>query len=113
MNTSRTQRLEKPVSSDVEQIVKDHPGNTKIAQIKTRGVESRVTPSPGLLLACYIYIVSIYAMRYTWTDEKYRDNLRRHHIAFEDAIRIFEGPTVKGSMIVSTMVKSACMPLGW
>jgi uncharacterized DUF497 family protein len=34
-------------------------------------------------------------MRYTWKDEKYRDNLRRHHIAFKDAIRIFEGPTVE------------------
>ena len=34
-------------------------------------------------------------MRYTWTDEKYRDNLRQHHIAFEDAVRIFEGPTVE------------------
>jgi uncharacterized protein len=34
-------------------------------------------------------------MRYPWTDEKYRDNLWWHHIAFEDAIRIFEGPTVE------------------
>src|SRR4029453_7774898 len=34
-------------------------------------------------------------MRYTWTDEKYRENLRRHHIAFEDAIRIFDDPTVE------------------
>ena len=48
-----------------------------------------------LSVVCYIDIVSIYNMRYTWTDEKYRDNLRHHHIAFEDAIRIFEGPTVE------------------
>ena len=34
-------------------------------------------------------------MRYTWTDEKYRENLRLHQIAFEDAVRIFEGPTVE------------------
>ena len=54
-----------------------------------------VTPSQVLVLARYIDIVSIYAMRYTWTDEKSRDNLRRHHIAFEDAIQIFEGPTVE------------------
>ena len=52
-------------------------------------------PSQVLVLAGYIDIVYIYGMRYTWTDEKYRDNLRRHHIAFEDAIRIFEGPTVE------------------
>ena len=34
-------------------------------------------------------------MRYTWTQEKYRQNLRRHGIAFEDAQRIFEGLTVE------------------
>ena len=34
-------------------------------------------------------------MRYTWTQEKYRQNLRRHGIAFEDAQRIFEGVTVE------------------
>jgi len=33
-------------------------------------------------------------MHYTWTDTKYRENLRRHRIAFEDAVRIFEGVTV-------------------
>lgn len=33
-------------------------------------------------------------MRYPWTQEKYRQNLRRHGIAFEDAQRIFEGLTV-------------------
>jgi uncharacterized protein len=52
-------------------------------------------PSQVLVLAGYIDIVSLYGMRYTWTDEKYRDNLWWHHIAFEDAIRIFEGPTVE------------------
>ena len=34
-------------------------------------------------------------MRYTWTEEKNRKNIRRHGIAFEDAKRIFEGPTVE------------------
>lgn len=34
-------------------------------------------------------------MRYSWTNEKYLENLRRHHIAFEDAVQIFEGPTVE------------------
>lgn len=34
-------------------------------------------------------------MRYSWTDAKYRSNLQRHGIAFEDAARIFEGPTVE------------------
>lgn len=34
-------------------------------------------------------------MHYTWTDIKYRQNLKNHRIAFEDAIRIFEGPTVE------------------
>jgi len=52
-------------------------------------------PGNVLCLACHIYIVSIYVMRYTWTDEKYQDNLRQHHITFEDAVRIFEGPTVE------------------
>ena len=34
-------------------------------------------------------------MRYTWTPEKGRRNVKRHKIAFEDAKRIFEGPTVE------------------
>ena len=34
-------------------------------------------------------------MRYSWDDEKNRSNLKRHGIAFEDAVRIFEGPTVE------------------
>jgi len=34
-------------------------------------------------------------MRYTWTEEKNRQNIHRHGIAFEDAKRIFEGPTVE------------------
>ena len=46
-------------------------------------------------LASYIDIVYIHGMRYTWNDAKYRDNLRWHGIAFEDAVRIFEGPTVE------------------
>jgi uncharacterized DUF497 family protein len=34
-------------------------------------------------------------MRYTWGQAKNRRNLRLHRIAFEDASRIFEGPTVE------------------
>jgi uncharacterized protein len=34
-------------------------------------------------------------MRYTWNQAKNRRNLRLHGIAFEDAIRIFEGPTLE------------------
>ena len=34
-------------------------------------------------------------MRYTWNPEKNRSNVKRHKIAFEDAKRIFDGPTVE------------------
>jgi uncharacterized protein len=34
-------------------------------------------------------------MHYSWSQEKNRRNLARHDIAFEDAQRIFEGPTVE------------------
>ncbi len=34
-------------------------------------------------------------MRYTWDNAKNRRNLKLHGIAFEDAARIFEGPTVE------------------
>jgi uncharacterized DUF497 family protein len=34
-------------------------------------------------------------MRYSWDEDKNQSNLRRHGIAFEDAVRIFEGPTVE------------------
>ena len=34
-------------------------------------------------------------MRYSWDQEKNRRNLARHGIAFQDAQRIFEGPTVE------------------
>ena len=34
-------------------------------------------------------------MRYTWTSEKDRRNVKRHKIAFEDAKRIFDGPTIE------------------
>jgi hypothetical protein len=32
---------------------------------------------------------------YSWDPKKSRQNLARHHLTFEDAIRIFEGPTVE------------------
>jgi len=34
-------------------------------------------------------------MRFTWDPNKSAINVRRHGIAFEDAKRIFEGPTVE------------------
>ncbi len=34
-------------------------------------------------------------MRFTWDPKKNRSNVRRHGIAFQDAARIFEGPTVE------------------
>jgi uncharacterized DUF497 family protein len=34
-------------------------------------------------------------MRYTWNDEKGARNLLVHGIAFEDAVKIFEGPTLE------------------
>jgi uncharacterized DUF497 family protein len=34
-------------------------------------------------------------MHYTWDAEKNRRNLELHGIAFEDAARVFEGPTVE------------------
>lgn len=34
-------------------------------------------------------------MRYIWTEEKNRANVKRHKIAFADAALIFEGPTVE------------------
>ncbi|HRZ06780.1 MAG TPA: BrnT family toxin [Candidatus Competibacteraceae bacterium] len=34
-------------------------------------------------------------MRYTWNAAKNRANVKRHKIAFEDAQRIFAGPTVE------------------
>ena len=34
-------------------------------------------------------------MQYTWDARKNRSNLKRHKIAFEDAQRIFDGPTVE------------------
>ena len=34
-------------------------------------------------------------MRYVWDPKKNRRNVARHGIAFEDAIKIFEGPTLE------------------
>ena len=34
-------------------------------------------------------------MHYSWDEAKNRRNIRRHGISFEDAQRIFEGPTVE------------------
>lgn len=34
-------------------------------------------------------------MSYTWDPRKNRANIARHGIVFEDAVRIFEGPTLE------------------
>jgi len=34
-------------------------------------------------------------MRYSWDESKNRRDLRLHGIAFQDAVRIFEGPTLE------------------
>ncbi|MDE3015391.1 MAG: BrnT family toxin [Pseudomonadota bacterium] len=34
-------------------------------------------------------------MDYTWNEDKNRRNVQQHGIAFKDAIRIFDGPTVE------------------
>jgi uncharacterized DUF497 family protein len=34
-------------------------------------------------------------VRFTWDPAKNRSNVRRHGIAFQDAARIFDGPTVE------------------
>jgi uncharacterized DUF497 family protein len=34
-------------------------------------------------------------MNYTWDPKKNRGNIARHGIAFEDAVKIFEGPTLE------------------
>jgi uncharacterized DUF497 family protein len=34
-------------------------------------------------------------MRYSWRPDKHRRNLKDHGLAFEDAVKIFEGPTVE------------------
>jgi len=34
-------------------------------------------------------------MVFTWDTRKNRENVARHGIAFEDAVRIFEGPTLE------------------
>ena len=34
-------------------------------------------------------------MRYTWVESKNRRNLRLHGITFEDAVKVFEGPTLE------------------
>jgi uncharacterized DUF497 family protein len=34
-------------------------------------------------------------MNYIWDEHKNRRNVRLHGIAFEDAVRIFDGPTVE------------------
>jgi uncharacterized protein len=37
----------------------------------------------------------MHLVRYTWRPNKYQRNLKDHGVAFEDAVRIFDGPTVE------------------
>ena len=46
-------------------------------------------------LAQCIYIMYRCTMHYTWNEDKNRRNIERHGIAFKDAVRIFDGPTVE------------------
>lgn len=50
-------------------------------------------------------------MSYSWDPKKNRWNIARHGIAFEDAMRVFEGPTLEKWIIVLSTGKFACMPL--
>jgi uncharacterized DUF497 family protein len=34
-------------------------------------------------------------MRYTWNETKNRRNLKVHGVGFEDAVRVFQGPTLE------------------
>ena len=37
----------------------------------------------------------MHMLRYTWDENKAAQNLRVHKVAFEDAVKIFEGPTLE------------------
>jgi uncharacterized DUF497 family protein len=52
-------------------------------------------------------------MRYSWDEEKNRRNLELHAITFEDAARIFEGPTVEEWMTALITANGECMPWDW
>jgi uncharacterized DUF497 family protein len=53
-------------------------------------------------------------MSYTWDPKKNRGNIARHGIAFEDAVKIFEGSTlerVDGRFESLSTKRFVCMPL--
>jgi uncharacterized DUF497 family protein len=52
-------------------------------------------------------------MRFTWDTRKNRQNVARHGIAFEDAARIFEGPTLEKADDRYDTVRVASMRLAW
>lgn len=56
-------------------------------------------------------------MRYRWDSEQGRRNLKRHGIGFEDAVRIFDGPTMgrrlKRLMTGSITMRPESMRLAW
>ena len=49
-------------------------------------------------------------MRYVWDAKKNRSNIARHGIAFADAVRIFDGPTVEKVDDRFAMAKFEFMP---
>ena len=51
-------------------------------------------------------------MHYTWDEEKNRRNLEVHGIAFDDAARIFEGPTIERVAVLTT-ANGEYMPSEW
>jgi hypothetical protein len=48
-------------------------------------------------------------MNYTWDQRKNRRNIALHGLAFEDAVGIFDGPSLKESMSASITAKFASM----
>jgi uncharacterized DUF497 family protein len=52
-------------------------------------------------------------MRYSWDTEKNRRNVIRHGIAFEDAVQIFDGPTVERADDRFDYGRVASMRLAW
>lgn len=53
---------------------------------------------PGLVSRSLAYVNTLckyQPVRFSWDPVKNRSNVRRHGIAFQDAARIFDGPTVE------------------
>ena len=54
-------------------------------------IQYRVIPKPSLHLDCERYTLRI-TVRYEWDEEKSRRNRKKHGIAFEAAVTIFNDP---------------------